>query len=111
MKTRIDRDEPADSILAGGESDASFDAWTLDLSDDAKEFGKQALRAFPRRPDGNRERGQAERGEHEERHRHGVQEEQRIARHRGMADVERDHRRGHQHAEHHAQGARLRGQR
>jgi hypothetical protein len=33
MKTRIDRDEPADAILAGGEGDASFDAWTLDELD------------------------------------------------------------------------------
>jgi hypothetical protein len=35
MRTQIDRQNFADAILAAGEGDAAFDAWTLDeLEDD-----------------------------------------------------------------------------
>ena len=35
MRTQSDRHTPADAILAAGEGDAAFDAWTLEeLADD-----------------------------------------------------------------------------
>ena len=39
MKTQIERDDLGDAILAGGESDASFDAWTLDELDHLADLG------------------------------------------------------------------------
>jgi hypothetical protein len=34
MKTRTDRQDPADATLPAWEGDAGFDAWTLDELDD-----------------------------------------------------------------------------